>query len=322
MKSSRGVQQHDIDSAADALVAERLRPTVERVRERLGRGSPNTIGPMLETWFSGLATRLGVAPEAQEGGSTNPATVRRMADDLWAKALELACAQAEAGVNSLRKELDARFADVAAIEVRLLQERDQLESREALSRETVLAAQSQRDLALARGDRLESELGQAAAEMAGLRDRLERLQQEKDEERSRSEEQLIAHARERERAQERSAANERRMLEDVDRARQETKLVRRESADELRKLEATNVRLSAAATEAVERLSQATLENAALRERVAASEHRASEYQTLVLTIQGRSDNAAAKTRPTARAIRPAPPRRVRTSAKKVGRGK
>jgi len=322
MKSSRGVQQHEIDSAADALVADRLRPTVERVRERLGRGSPNTIGPMLETWFSGLATRLGVVPEAQEGGSTNPAAVRRMADDLWAKALELARAQAEAGASSLRKELDARFADVAAAEVRLLQEREQLESREALSRETVLAAQSQRDLALARGDRLEAELGQSAAEMAGLRDRLERLQQEKDEERRRFEEQLTVHARQRERAQERSTANERRMLEDVDRARQETKSVRRELADEFRKLEATNIRLSAAATEAVERLSQANLEIAALRERVAASEQRASEYQTLVLAVQSRSDNAAAKTRPTARAIRSASPRSARTPAKKDRRGK
>lgn len=38
-QSSRGVQQHEVDAAADALVAERLRPTIERVRAKIGRGS-------------------------------------------------------------------------------------------------------------------------------------------------------------------------------------------------------------------------------------------------------------------------------------------
>jgi hypothetical protein len=46
--SSRRVQQHEVNAAADALLAERARPTVERVRMKLGRGSPNTVGPMLE----------------------------------------------------------------------------------------------------------------------------------------------------------------------------------------------------------------------------------------------------------------------------------
>jgi hypothetical protein len=32
-KSTRGVQQADVDAAADALFAEHLRPTVERVRD-------------------------------------------------------------------------------------------------------------------------------------------------------------------------------------------------------------------------------------------------------------------------------------------------
>ena len=34
-KSTRGVQQHEVHAAADALVAERLRPTIERVRQKL-----------------------------------------------------------------------------------------------------------------------------------------------------------------------------------------------------------------------------------------------------------------------------------------------
>ena len=43
LKKSRAVQQQDVWTAADALIAEGLRPTIERVRHKIGRGSPNTV---------------------------------------------------------------------------------------------------------------------------------------------------------------------------------------------------------------------------------------------------------------------------------------
>jgi hypothetical protein len=71
-KSTRGVQQDEVSAAADTLLAECLRPTIERVRMKIGRGSPNTVAPMLETWFADLGVRLGVAPIAEgEGGRTS-----------------------------------------------------------------------------------------------------------------------------------------------------------------------------------------------------------------------------------------------------------
>ena len=45
---SRGIQEADVFAAADALLAEGQRPTIERVRLKIGRGSPNTVSPMLE----------------------------------------------------------------------------------------------------------------------------------------------------------------------------------------------------------------------------------------------------------------------------------
>jgi hypothetical protein len=60
-QSSRGVQQHEVNAAADALLAQQVRPTVERVRLKIGHGSPNTLAPMLERWFADLAPRLGLA---------------------------------------------------------------------------------------------------------------------------------------------------------------------------------------------------------------------------------------------------------------------
>lgn len=50
----RGVQHEHVDAAADDLLSRHLRPAIERVREKLGHGSPNTIAPMLEIWFAGL----------------------------------------------------------------------------------------------------------------------------------------------------------------------------------------------------------------------------------------------------------------------------
>jgi septal ring factor EnvC (AmiA/AmiB activator) len=56
--AKRGVPQDEVYQAADALLAAGERPTVERVRLALGRGSPNALAPMLERWWSQLAQRL------------------------------------------------------------------------------------------------------------------------------------------------------------------------------------------------------------------------------------------------------------------------
>ena len=54
----RGVQQSDVDRACGELVTQGVRPTAERIRQFLGSGSPNTIGPMLDAWWKTLAERL------------------------------------------------------------------------------------------------------------------------------------------------------------------------------------------------------------------------------------------------------------------------
>ena len=49
-----GIRETDVWDAADALLLEGARPTIERIRQKAGRGSPNTVGPYLDTWFKGL----------------------------------------------------------------------------------------------------------------------------------------------------------------------------------------------------------------------------------------------------------------------------
>ena len=61
---SRGIAGRDVELAADALLREGKRPTIERIREKIGRGSPNTINPLLDAWWKRLAARLDAGPAA------------------------------------------------------------------------------------------------------------------------------------------------------------------------------------------------------------------------------------------------------------------
>ncbi|WP_368859848.1 DNA-binding protein, partial [Escherichia coli] len=44
-----GITEVDVWRASDALLLEGARPTIERVRQKIGRGSPNTVSPHLES---------------------------------------------------------------------------------------------------------------------------------------------------------------------------------------------------------------------------------------------------------------------------------
>lgn len=89
-KSTRGVQREEVWAAADALIAAGERPTIERVRLKIGRGSPNTVSPMLESWFATLAPRLGVAASggAQPAENGAPQALRQALDAIWLNAVK------------------------------------------------------------------------------------------------------------------------------------------------------------------------------------------------------------------------------------------
>lgn len=55
--SSR-ISESKLRSAADRLMRQGVRPTVERVRQELGGGAPHVLGGMLDRWFRDLAVYL------------------------------------------------------------------------------------------------------------------------------------------------------------------------------------------------------------------------------------------------------------------------
>lgn len=113
-----GITQEQVDEAADAITADGGRVTVEKVRAKLGTGSPNTVTRMLDVWRQGLATRL------QELNTLPglPEEVGQAMTDLWSHALHHARErtrqeiQAERdALQQSRSALDAREAERAAL---------------------------------------------------------------------------------------------------------------------------------------------------------------------------------------------------------------
>ncbi len=76
VRGARGVQTEEVWAAADAVLAQGERPTIERVRQQLGRGSPNTVGPMLDGWYGSLAKRLGTGPVEDAGAGAEGGQAR------------------------------------------------------------------------------------------------------------------------------------------------------------------------------------------------------------------------------------------------------
>jgi hypothetical protein len=82
---SRGVNAVDIERAADALLRAGERPTIDKVRQKLGTGSPNTINPLLDEWWKRLSARLDAGPAAFH---RLPESVAHIAEALWMQALD------------------------------------------------------------------------------------------------------------------------------------------------------------------------------------------------------------------------------------------
>jgi Plasmid replication region DNA-binding N-term len=82
-QAPRGVSASDVERAADALLRLGQRPTIEKVREKLGTGSPNTINPLLDAWWKRLSARLDAGPAALH---RLPESVAHAAEALWMQA--------------------------------------------------------------------------------------------------------------------------------------------------------------------------------------------------------------------------------------------
>src|SRR6267378_4743389 len=111
-EDTRGVSAGDVERAADALLRAGDRPTIEKVREKLGTGSPNTINPLLDTWWKKLSARLDAGPAALH---RLPESVAHVAEALWMQALDEGRRRAAQEHRSTQRALSH---DQQALEIR------------------------------------------------------------------------------------------------------------------------------------------------------------------------------------------------------------
>ncbi len=178
-RTGRYVTGTDVDRAADALLRAGERPTVEKIRQHLGQGSPNTINPLLDAWWKRLASRLDSGPHALH---RIPEAVAQITETLWLTALEEA--RTRAGQEQRRKtndlDRDRRETDLRRhlLSLRESEFEDQLKERArtiATLEEQVAALtrllqteQANRGAALKRISTLESSLREAEVRTARM----------------------------------------------------------------------------------------------------------------------------------------------------------
>ena len=244
VKSNRGIQPEDVEQAADALIAEGLRPTIERVRLKIGRGSPNTVSPLLDVWFSGLAARLGLdGRQSGEGGLPEP--VQQAARLLWDTALASASEAAEQTLAQAHQALRADRANLAQRESDFEHQKEVLLARQLASDETLQMTRQQLGEMTLRLEESHLTLERRERDIDALRAKLMLQDAERASEQRRSEENDRRHAEERARLVARANANERRLLEELDRERQEGKRLKAALQEQERRAIATQTQWEA-----------------------------------------------------------------------------
>jgi Plasmid replication region DNA-binding N-term len=135
------IREEDVRQTADALLLEGGRPTVERVRARLGRGSPNTIALYLDRWWTHLGARLRDLPGQELPGVPEPVSKSLMS--LWSEAIDQARALLHESLAQQSAELEQQRLSLAAAARELDRERLEFGRERAAVEQTVALAQKQ-----------------------------------------------------------------------------------------------------------------------------------------------------------------------------------
>jgi chromosome segregation ATPase len=177
--SERGITAADVERAADVLLRQGSRPTIEKIRATIGSGSPNTINPLLDDWWQRLASRLDAGPAALH---RLPEGVLHVAEALWLQALDQGRQRARLELISSKRaaEEEQRRLEVRShvLTLREAELDERLRSRERAleeSREQLLQLMSvvQRDQATIRAR--DTRIAALETDVASHRDQLKNV---------------------------------------------------------------------------------------------------------------------------------------------------
>jgi hypothetical protein len=218
LRRSPRIREEDVRQAADALLLEGGRPTVERVRSRLGRGSPNTIALFLDRWWAQLGARLRDLP-GQELPSV-PEPVSKALMGLWSEAIDQARALLKDSLAAQTVELETQRAALAVRTAELERALQEFARERAAMEQTVAMAQEQLGQAHTRHQADVSRITELQSETARLLEQRERLQREASGSAARLDAARIEHQEASRVLQERTEATEKHWIKQVDEIRQ------------------------------------------------------------------------------------------------------
>lgn len=167
-----GITQAQVNETADALLRAGERPTIERVRQSLGTGSPNTVVRLLDAWWADLGQRL-ATHEAKLALPDAPEAVVAAASQLWLTAL------AEAQMLATNA-LAAEQATLARERQALAERAQVLEAANVEAREHTEAAAAARLQAETRCTDLERLAATQSAQLDDLQAQRNMLQSERE----------------------------------------------------------------------------------------------------------------------------------------------
>jgi predicted nucleic acid-binding Zn-ribbon protein len=228
------ISQADVFRAADELLIEGHRPTIDRVRMRLGRGSPNTINDHMDIWWTKLGARLrdlpgGMFPQV-------PERVGQALQLLWNEALEGAHETLQSALLE-REQAITQQEQALETRTRQLADREQVTAtRAAAIEESLTRVREQLSAANQRAESLETALRARDAECVRLRDKMTALDESSADLREKFDAVTAAHQVERTKLEERYSAAEARWLTEVDRARQIAKEAGKEHERQIKDL--------------------------------------------------------------------------------------
>lgn len=301
-KTPRGIQEADVWAAADALLAEGHKPTIEKVRQHMGRGSPNTVAPMLDAWFGTLGARLGLNQHTQDLRNAVPTEVLEAAQVLWSNALQQAqdiAVQAlqtrEEAAQAAQKQLEAQQAK--------LQQREEAMQQQKLAMDAALKlAQDQREDLSRRLNEMQQQLNERDVllekqrlEQAALRTAQEQLREQHSKE-------LETAAQERQRLAEQFAGNERRMLADLDRSRQEAEKAKKAQQEAEHKAQARYEALQTRCAAVEEELLASQTAYQGTQQALAVSKEHVQELKAMLKLTQAAASGMAEGAEPDAAA--------------------
>jgi chromosome segregation ATPase len=300
------ISQADVFRAADELLLEGHRPTIDRVRMRLGRGSPNTINDHLDAWWAKLGSRLRDVP-----GHEFPQLPERVAQalqHLWNEALDGAQAVLRVTLAQGEQTLAQQGQALQTRERELTERERSCAARAAALEESLALAREQLAAANGRANGLERSFQKLEGECARLRAQIESLETCVSELRAKLDVASATHHTERTQLQEQYTEAERRLLVEVDRARQQVKEAAKEHEQQTRELRRRNEALASERDDLRHKLleARADLKTAAavreqLEERLRAAERVATERASVAAATSKQAHPSKPSRRPTNR---------------------